>query len=105
MPRSVDEVEGVPLVIHLNSMAFDGDAALLLQLHVIEHLVLHLSDIYRARQLQHSIRQRTLSVVDMRNYTEISYLIHKSGTKLQLFLHISKLFCNFAQNLTIYLLL
>ena len=78
MPRSVNEVERIALVGHLYSMTLDRDAALFLQLHVVEHLCLHLTHIYRPRQLQHAIGQRTFPVVYMRNYTKIPYLIHLS---------------------------
>ena len=63
-------------MLHLNSVTLDGDAALFLQVHIVQNLVLHLADINRARQLQHAIRQGAFTVVNMRNNTEISYLIH-----------------------------
>ena len=63
-------------ILHLDGVTLDGDSALFLQIHVVKYLVLHLPSIHCARQLQHAIRQRTFPVVNMRNYTEISYLVH-----------------------------
>ena len=76
MPRRVDKVERVALVLHLNSMALDGDAALLLQIHIVEHLILHLPNIHRIGELQQAVGYRRFTVVNMSNNAKISYLIH-----------------------------
>ena len=77
MPRSVDQVEGISLVLHLNSVTFDRDTTLFFQIHIVQYLVLHLPNIHRPGDLQHTIRQGTLTVVNMRNNTKISYFFHK----------------------------
>ena len=76
MPRSINQVKGITLIIHLYRMRFDRDAALFLQVHIVQHLVLHLPHINGARQFQHAIRQGTLTVVDMRDDTKITYILH-----------------------------
>lgn len=72
MPRRVDQVEGIDisilrLVLHRHWMRFDGDAALALQIHGIEQLLLHLAVFNRMREFHHAVGQRRLSVVDMRD--------------------------------------
>ena len=57
MPRSVDEVEGIPLMLHLDGMALNRNTTFLLQVHIVEHLVLHLPYIDSLRDLQHTIRK------------------------------------------------
>ena len=42
-------------VFHLYSMRLDGYAAFLLQIHVVKHLILHLTHIYRMRYFQHTV--------------------------------------------------
>ena len=58
--RSVDEIEyivfTVMLVLHLYSMALDGDAALSFQIHVVKHLVF--GDLNRIGVFQHTISKR-----------------------------------------------
>ena len=76
MARSVDEVEGVALVFHLDGVALDGDALLALQTHVVQYLVLHLAGIQRLREFEQAVGQGAFSVVDVRNYAKIPYLVH-----------------------------
>ena len=55
-------------------MAFDCNAAFLFQFHIIEHLSLgYLNGI---GILQQSVGQCRLTMVDMRNDTEISNMLH-----------------------------
>ncbi len=46
MPGGVDEVEGVflavEMIVHLYGVAFDCDATLALEVHVVEHLRLQI---------------------------------------------------------------
>ena len=60
MSRSVNKVQDVflslILVLHLDGMALDGDAAFLLQIHVVKHLAF--SDIYGMSVLQQAVSQR-----------------------------------------------
>ena len=75
--RSVDKVQRVLAIVHLDGMTLDGDAALLLEIHVVEHLALrHLE---RTRHLEHAVCQRALAVIDVGNDAEITYLVLQSG--------------------------
>ncbi len=54
-------------------MRLDGDAALALQIHGVEHLFLHLPGRQRAGELEQTVGERALAVVDMSDNREISY--------------------------------
>ncbi len=74
---SVDQVElvgvaVVRLVHHAHGVGLDGDAALALQVHVVQDLRLHLAACHRAGQLQQTVAQRRLSVVDVGDDGEVS---------------------------------
>ena len=73
----VDQIElvGVAvagLVHHAHGMGFDGDAALPLEVHVVEDLGLHLATGNRARQLEQAVAERGLAVIDVRNNREVA---------------------------------
>ena len=73
----VDQVElvgfaVVRLVDHAHGVGFDGDAALALQVHGIEHLGLHLARGQRAGKLQQSVGERGLAVVNVRDDREVA---------------------------------
>ena len=75
--RRVDEVQGVDLtvgggVVERDGTGFDGDAALALQVHVVEDLVLHLARGNGVALFKKPIRQRRLAVVDVRDDGKIS---------------------------------
>ena len=53
-------------------MRLDGDAALALEIHRVEHLRFHLARLERAGDLEKSIRQRRLAVVDVGDDGEIA---------------------------------
>ena len=53
-------------------MRLDGDAALALQVHGIEHLRLHLARGQRPGQLQQAVGQRGFAVVDVRDDGKIA---------------------------------
>ena len=77
----VDQVELVSLAIlrrvhHADGVGFDGDAALALQIHGVEHLGLHLARGQRSGQLQQAVGQRGFAVVNVRNNGKIA---EKSG--------------------------
>ena len=59
-------------------MRLDGDAALALQVHGVEHLLHHFALRQRAGDLQQAVGQRRLAVVDVRNDREIAdkFAIH-----------------------------
>ena len=78
--RSVDQVKRVFLtilhIVHLDGMTLDGDATLSLQVHVVEHLSLHVFTGYGIGVLEQTIGERALAVVDMRHDTEVAYCLH-----------------------------
>ena len=53
-------------------MSLDGDAALALQVHGVQHLRLHLALGQRAGDLQQAVRQRGLAMIDVSDDAEIS---------------------------------
>ncbi len=74
----VDEVELVGLAVgrgihHADRMRLDGDAALALQVHRVQHLSLHLARRQRAGKLQQTVGKRALPMIDMGDDREISY--------------------------------
>ena len=80
MARGVDEVELVGLavlgsVVQGNGAGLDGDAALPLDVHVIEDLILHGALVHALGQLQNTVRQGGLAVVDVCNDAEISDVV------------------------------
>ena len=80
----VDQVEHVVLTVprpvgQAHGARFDGDAALTLELHVVEELRLHLTGRHGTRALEEAIGQRRLPVVDMRHDGEVANLIDGCG--------------------------
>ena len=80
MARSVDEVEFVVLTLvpvdHLDGVALDGDALLLLQIHIVEDLVFHISGSQCAGKLDKPVGKGGLAVVYVRNYAKITDAVH-----------------------------
>ena len=77
MAWCVDQIEGVVLtvsggVIHPRRLQLDRDAALTLQIHVVQELLLHVPVGHRACVLQQTVGQRRFAVVDMGNDAEIA---------------------------------
>ena len=77
MPGRVDQVELIRLAIgrgihHADRMRLDGDAALALQVHRVQHLRLHLARCQRAGKLQQTVGKRALPMIDMGDDREIS---------------------------------
>ena len=62
-------------------MGLDGDAALALQVHGVEDLLHHFALRERAGDLEQTVGQRGLAVVDVRNDGEIpdEFAIHVVG--------------------------
>jgi hypothetical protein len=60
------------LIVEAHGLRLDGDAALALDLHGIEDLVLHLAVGDVAAQLDQPVGQRRLAVVDVRDDGEIA---------------------------------
>ena len=77
MAGRVDEVEDVVLailgaVIQAHGLGLDGDAALALDVHRIEHLLLHVAQLEPAGLLDQAVGKRRLAVVDMGDDGEIA---------------------------------
>ncbi len=53
-------------------MSFDGDAALALDIHGIEHLLLHFAHTQATAQLNHAVSQGGLTVINMRDDGEVA---------------------------------
>ena len=73
----IDQVEDVLLpilcpVYGSYRLGLDGDSSLPLQIHVVQHLFLHLSAGEQARFLNDPVRQRGFAVVNMGDDTKIS---------------------------------
>ena len=66
------------LVDHLDGVALDRDALLLLQVHVVQDLVLHVARRERLGELQQAVRQGALPMVDVRDDTEVPNVLHWS---------------------------
>ena len=76
VPRRVDEVEGVllpvlGLVLERDRARLDRDATLALEIHVVEHLLVHIALLDGTRHLQQPVRQRRLAVIDVRDDGEV----------------------------------
>ena len=77
MARRVDQVQLVELavfgtVIEAHGLRLDGDAALALDVHGIEHLLLHLPRGQAAAELDQPVCQRRLAVIDMGDDGEVT---------------------------------
>ena len=77
MSRGVDKVENVfipilCLIYGADSLGFDGDSTLPLQIHIVQHLLLHLPAGQQAGLLNDTVSQGGLAVVDMCYDTKIS---------------------------------
>ena len=77
MARRVDQVELVGLaVLRLigdpDRLGLDRDAALALEIHGIQHLLLHLPAAERTGALEQAIRQRRLAMVDVGDDREVA---------------------------------
>ena len=77
MARRVDEVELVErpvsrAVVETHGLRLDGDAALALDIHGIEHLLLHLPRAQAAAELDQPVCERRFAVVDMGDDGEVA---------------------------------
>ena len=77
VPGCVYEVEGVFFAVIVVKeparLQFDGDAPLLLDVHVVEKLVGHIAGRHGAGALDEPVRQRALAVVDVGDYRKVAY--------------------------------
>ena len=76
----VDEVEEVLLAVvgavdHRDGVALDGDAALALQVHGVESLLLKLAQRHGLCQLEDAVAERRLAVVDVRDDAEVADVV------------------------------
>ncbi len=84
MAGRVDEIEDVVfavlrLVVQPDGLRLDGDAALALDIHRIEHLLLHLALLEPASGLDQAVGQRRFAVVDMGDDGEIADVIERKS--------------------------
>ena len=66
--------EGAVVIFHLDSVALDGNAAFLLQIHIIKHLTL--GNLNGVGVLQQTVGKSTFTMVYVGNDAEISYMLH-----------------------------
>ena len=85
----VDEVQLIPVavvgaVIEADGVGLDGDAALALQVHGVEHLLHHFALGKRPGDFEQTVRQRGLAVIDVRDDREIpdEFAVHAVGRAL-----------------------
>ncbi len=76
----VDEVELVGLAVaglvgDAHRLALDGDAALALEVHLVEELFLHVARGHRAGDLEDAVGQRRLAVVDVGDDAEVADVV------------------------------
>ena len=73
---SVDKIEDVALVLHLDCVALDSNALLALQIHIVQHLSLHIALAQRLRQFKQTVGKGGLTVIDVCDNAEIAYSVH-----------------------------
>ena len=81
VPGGVDHVKHVVrsirmVIIHLDGVTLDGNTAFPLEIHIIELLVHFLSFTYGLRVIKQSVREGTLTVVNVGNNAEIADVLH-----------------------------
>ena len=91
MTRSINKIEYIFLLIrrsifHLNCMKLDGDTPFLFKVHIIKHLLHHVSLFDRSGLFKQSVCQCRFAVINVGDDAEISYVgfaqilcIKKSG--------------------------
>ena len=70
MARRVDQIENVlltiaGLVVEPHRVGLDGDPALPLEIHGVEHLIGHFTLLERSGRFEQTIRERRLAMVDV----------------------------------------
>ena len=80
MAGGVDQVKLVVLAVfgviaQRHRMRLNGNAPLPLQVHIIENLLLHIPLLHRTGQLQQSVRQSGLAVVNVGNDGKIANVL------------------------------
>ncbi len=82
MARRVHQVQRVGLAVlggvgQANGLRLDGDAALALEVHGIEHLLGHFARGQRPRRLDQAVREGGLAVIDMGDDGEVADLVDR----------------------------
>src|SRR3984885_10724437 len=86
MARGVDQVQLIGLaigrlIVQRYALRLDGDAALALQVHRVEHLGLHLARLEAAALVDQPAGRRRFSVVNVRDDGEFAYAVHLGAWK------------------------
>ncbi|MNG89132.1 hypothetical protein D3C79_479870 [compost metagenome] len=94
MSRGVDKVKVVNLpiigfIVERYALRFDGNTTLTFQIHRIQHLCGHFTFGQAAADLDNTVRQRRLTVVNMGNDRKISYVFHLISFSALVFLNYS----------------
>ena len=83
---SVNEVERIgltiPYILHLDSVALDGDTLLTFEVHIIKHLILQFPLGKGCSLFEESVGQSTLTVVDVGDYTKVANVFHLLSTEI-----------------------
>jgi hypothetical protein len=79
MARGVDEVENIVLTVvgmisETHGTSLYGNASFTLDVHVVQKLILHFTQLDRIGQLEDTVCKRGLAVVYMCDNAEIAYL-------------------------------
>ena len=83
MPRRIDEIKLIGLsilgpILQGDALGLDGNPALALEIHRIEHLRGHFTFRETAAVLYKAIGKRRFTMVDMRDYRKVSYVTELS---------------------------
>ena len=81
MPRGVNQIQVIFVAVsgsvgQANRLAFYGDTAFSFDIHVVQNLIFEITVRYDVRGLDQPIGEGGLPMVDMGDYTEISYAWH-----------------------------
>jgi hypothetical protein len=73
----VDQIQHIPLavlreIVHAGRLQLDRDAALALDVHIVQKLSLHLALLHRLGRLQQPVSERGLSMVNVRDDAKIT---------------------------------
>ena len=83
MPRRIDQVQVVDLAVarlvaQRRGLRLDGDAALALDIHRVEHLRFHLAVGQAAAQMDDAVCQRGFAMVDVGDDGEVTDMLHEA---------------------------
>ena len=87
--RRINQIELVLVavlrgVMKANALRFNSDAAFALEVHGVEHLLVHFALRKRAGHLQQAVRERGLAVIDVRDDAKIAYELRVHEIRLSL---------------------